>query len=270
MKFSFLSRQSAPVRYPGALFRFPIALIVAVFLVVYGEPETLLEFLQLPFFYDSLWGSLFITLVISEYIYICTKWLDFRYSWLGAFKKRIGIQFLICVIVPAALDYFLAGHYFGYHDKAVNMVEYLTYDFTVVVCFILLLNSYYLIVYLFKVRITEPKRKLPSLKPSASMTTSKTVAVIFAKDKASFAYAFDGEKMVWDKTLKESLNYLDATNYFLINRSEIIHRDSIESYTPGDSRTLKVVLTIPLKEESEFLVSQRRVVAFKRWYNYGL
>jgi hypothetical protein len=266
MKIYFLSRGKSPVHYPYVWLRFLFALPVAVFLIVYGEPESLWEFLHLPFFYDSLWGTYIITVIISEFIYVGTKWLDFEYGRVGLFKKRIALQFLVCVVLPAGVDYILAGHYFDVHERPANMVEFLVYDFTVVVCFILLLNAYYLIVFLYQLKTIAPKKRFRNQRPKEDLIAPETVAVIFADLKGNFTYDFKGQKASWNKTLKDTLTDLDSNVYFEINRSEIVHRASVIDHNPGGSRTLVLVMSIPLEKGVRFVVSQRRVAEFKRWY----
>lgn len=269
MKILFLSRDKAPVHYPFVWLRFVIALPVSVFLLMYGEPEGFWEFFELPFFYDSLWGTYLMTVVISEFIYVGTKWLDFRYRYATVFKKRILLQFLVCVLLPAALDYLLAGYYFGIHDHAKNMVEFLTYDYTVNVCFILLLNAYYLNVFLYQIKIPIPKQRLRNRRPTAVFIAPETIAVIFAQLKSNYTYDFTGKKESWNKTLKDTLPELDSHVYFQINRSDIVHRGSVIDHKSNDSRTLELVMKIPLEHGVRFVVSQRRVAEFKRWYEGG-
>ncbi|RYF19637.1 MAG: LytTR family transcriptional regulator [Flavobacteriales bacterium] len=269
MKILFLSRDKAPVHYPYVWLRFVIAVPVSVFLLIYGEPEGFWEFFELSFFYDSLWGSYLMTVIISEFIYVGTKWLDFRYRYTHLFKKRLLLQFLVCVLLPAALDYILAGYYFDIHEHEQNMVEFLTYDYTVAVCFILLLNAYYLNIFLYQTKTAIPKKRLRNRRPTEVFIAPETIAVIFAQLKSNYTYDFTGKKESWNKTLKDTLLELDSNVYFQINRSDIVHRASVIGHKAGDSRTLVLDMKIPVEQGVRFVVSQRRVAEFKRWYREG-
>lgn len=263
MKLSYLYQSADDIKYPGVLLRFPICLLISAYLVMYGEPEGFFEFLVLPHFYTALFPSFGITLIVSEIIYISTKVLDHYFVWTNNWYYRILLQFLMCVIIPVLIVCFWAKEYFIDKGVVIDQTNYLKYDITVVVCFILLLNCYYLINYLIKVKFEQQKKKLSNYHQAEHME----VAVIYIEQKISMAINFEGKYSTWPKTLKESLDSLPASDYFLINRSEIIHRDCIESYVPGDSRTLVISLKSYLKVEREFIVSQRKVTAFKQWYH---
>lgn len=262
MKFSNLYPKGA-VHYPGVLLRFPAALIVANYLVVYGEPERQLELIKYPFYYSALLWSGVITVAISEFIYLITKVLDYQYSWKERLERRTGAQFLLGVLIPICMVYGAVAFYFYESNALENYTNYMKFDFPIVMCFVLFLNGYYLIVYLYKIKIV--RKKIPN-RYEVKPITLTTVAVIFSEDGAIFAYTFEGVKISWPETIDKSMQLLGANDYFLINRSQLVHVSSVVEYLPHYSRTLKLVLIAQLPNEKEFIVSQRRSVAFKNWY----
>ncbi|RZJ91081.1 MAG: hypothetical protein EOO20_06190 [Chryseobacterium sp.] len=84
-----------------------------------------------------------------------------------------------------------------------------------------------------------------------------------------FTYDFSWEKAPWKKTLTETLEDIDPGIYFQINRSDIVHRESVIDHFEGTSRTLVLVMKIPLEKGVRFVVSQRRVAEFKWWFKEG-
>lgn len=265
MKFYSLYRFDGVVKYPGVLLRFPMSLIIANYLVMYGEPEGFFEFFSLPHYYTALLGSFAITLVVSELIFIGTKILDYRYAWLQHWYRRVALQTVVCILTPIVLVYFAASYYFKLHGLDIDETNYLTYDITVVVCFILLLNSYYLINYLLKVKVERKKQRISNYHVQEFLDSDQA-AVVYSDRKGCIAVSFNGAESVWTSSLKEVVSQLSSENYFLINRGDVVHRRNIIGYEPAESRTLKLTLRVETKRQQVFIVSQRRVADFKKWY----
>lgn len=265
MMFTYIYFNNGVVKYPGVLLRFPVCLLVANYLVMYGEPEGFFDFIFLPHYYTALFGSFVITLIVSEYIYICTKLLDFNYPWLKQWYRRVALQTAVCIFGPIVLVYFAAGYYFKINGVEIDQTNYLKYDIIVVVCFILLLNSYYLINYLLKVKFEKKKQRISNRHDQHSSDVNQ-IAIVYSERKGCIAITFDGKETVWTITLKEILVQLPSKDYFLINRGDVIHRSSIVGFEPAESRTLKLKLNVNVRRQQAFIVSQRKVSDFKVWY----
>lgn len=256
------------ISYPPIYYRVLFYLLAAHFLVSYGEPENLFQLLKLPFYYIALSGSLVIALITGEFVLWVTRYLDNTRPWFVSFSKRICLQLLWGVAVAILLTTILAAVYFKARGKNIMAEKYFTYDFAIVVCFILLLNSLYLIVVLVQNRRQLNRGRISNKeKPIAVAVNPYTdVVAIYPVGRGFIALLKNGESMIWTKTIEQSLSVLPQEEYFLINRSDIINRCIIAGYEPGESRRLKLVLRLPIAIPRVFVVSQRKAVEFKHWY----
>lgn len=265
MKLSIFATGAKSIKYPGILLRFPLALFIGNYLVVYGEPETFLEFLTIPNYYYALFASVTITLIVSEIIYQATKSLDVYLPWLKNWYSRLLAQFCICVILPIAIVYFTIKKYFLCYGIVIDQTNYLKYDISLVVCLIVLINAYYLITYLLAVKLDQQKQRISSYYSSHDLAKDK-IAIVYTDNKISMVMTFEGKKIIKTETLKEIFDALPFGEYFAINRSEVVHRDCIVGFEPSISRTLKLSLLVTARQNHEYIVSQRKVAAFKKWY----
>jgi hypothetical protein len=257
--------------YPSIYYRILFYLLFAHFIVAYGEPENFFELLKLPYYYVALMGSFVITMIISEYVLAVTKYLDVVYLRFSAFNKRLGLQIIWGIMATVILAVVLAALYFLFRGRNIVAEGYFRYDFTVVVCFILFLNAFYLILGLIQNRRYQYKTRIPNKeKPKDDAGRSALgIMAIYPTGRGFIAVLKNGELIIWTKTLEQSLNELPESEYFLINRSDIVSRSIIDGYKLGDSRRLKLILKEPLASGRVFIVSQRKAVEFKRWYKDG-
>jgi hypothetical protein len=257
--------------YPSIYYRILFYLLSAHFIIAYGEPESLFELLKLPYYYLALTGSFVIVLIISEYVFMVTKYLDVAYLRLTEYNKRIRLQIIWGIIATVLLTVILATLYFLLRGRNIIEEGYFRYDFTVVVSFILFLNAFYLIVGLMQNRRYQYKIRIPN-KETPKDDSDKSplnIIAIYPTGRGFIAVLKNGESMIWTKTVDQSLRELSEQEYFLINRSDIVNRNIIEGYKPEESRRLKLILKEPLATGRVFVVSQRKVVTFKRWYITG-
>ena len=256
--------------YPGLFIRLSICLIIAHFLVSFGENPNFFELLRLPYYYSALAGSFMITIVLSEFIYWMHLYLERYFSWRTKTKARILLQMVCGFISSTFLAVILAMIYFTLNHISIYAAGYFKYDFTVVICFIGLVNSYYVIVSLFDLKVLASRKNYSNAKLSLTEQVKReTPAVIFSEGKHNYVLQHDGHKFNWDKTIKESIAYLPLQDYFLVKRSIILHRGIISHYRPGESNTLKLFMHAPFAE-TNYYVSQRNAVAFKRWFEGGV
>lgn len=267
MPLLLLYNASGPVPYFKIQYRIFIALMVAHYLVVHGEPETIWQIFYMPYYYSGLLWSFTVTLIVGEFIYLGTKWLDLYVIWINHKIKRAILQGIVAGLLPIMLIYFLMAYYFLYFGGSNDFQQYLKFDFPIVVCFIIILNTYYFITYLLNFKFQEPKKNLSNdllKKPEPEMV--EDMAVVYAQERICFALTFSNELITFPKTLNECLAILAPEDYFLINRSKIVHFASIEDYTIHDSRTLLITLKPYLNLDRKLIVSQRKIVEFKKWY----
>lgn len=262
-----MSLTKSNIVYPAIYYRIPVFLFAAHYLVAYGEPEGFFTLLQLPYYYFAVLGSFIIALAVGESVLAITRYLDQKRPWRTDFNRRLILQLSLGLLPPLILAILLASAYFYIRGKHIVTSGYFRFDFTLVVGFVVILNLVYLAVAQLQGFRQPAKMHLSSKrKPSGISEENDEVVAIYTVGQGYMAVLKNGESMIWSKTLEQSLTELPEKTYFLINRSDIVSRYLIEGYELGDSRRLKLILKWPLPDNRNLMVSQRRVVMFKRWY----
>lgn len=252
--------------YPNFYARLIVCLIIAHFIVSFGEKPNFFELLRLRYYYPALAGSFIITIVLSEFIYLMHYHFDQYYSWRKEIKVRIIIQVICCFVFSGFFAVVLAMVYFKLNHMSISTAGYFKYDFTVVLCFIAMVNLFYVIISLFELKLLPIRNNFSNVRICVEEQAKReTPAVIFSEEKHCYALQFDGSKFNWSKSLKETMAELSRENYFRINRSIILHHDIISHYRPAESDRLRLFLKAPFVEV-EYYVSQRNTVDFKRWF----
>jgi len=256
------------IPYPTIYCRILVFLFAAHYLVAYGEPEGFFTLIQLPYYYYALIGSFIIAMAVGEFILAVTRHLDKIKPWATSFNARLWLQLLFGVMLTLLLAVLLAATYFYSRGKNIIEAGYFRYDFTLVIGFIVFLNLIYLVIAQMHRLRQFSKMRLPGkYKPITTHHTQTDVVAIYPVGQGYLAVLQNGESVIWSKTLEQSLSELPAAEYFLINRSDIVSRTIIAGFELGNSRRLKLILKCTLPHNRSLMVSQRRVVAFKRWYN---
>lgn len=252
--------------YPTFYFRAGVYLLIAHFLVAYGEEQNIFELLQLSYYYTALSGSIAITVLLGEFIYFTHHHFERYFTWQAHAGTRFLLQIGVGIFLSSGAAVLMAMVYFKLNHISIFETGYFKHDFTVVSCFITMLNAFYVIVSLYEYKILTPRKNLPNdRRPVQQQVEQESPMLIFSENKHCYYFKADGEKIHITKTLKEMRMKLASEDYFSINRSEIIHRSIIDYYMPAESNTLKLVMKVPFDAQN-YYVSQRNAVAFKRWF----
>jgi two-component system LytT family response regulator len=89
------------------------------------------------------------------------------------------------------------------------------------------------------------------------------IAFIHSENKTSHLYTRSGEMFILDQNMEELEDQLNPQLFFRANRQFIIAFGSIKSNHQHFNGKIKVLLTLPTKEE--ILVSRERAPEFKAW-----
>jgi hypothetical protein len=111
----------------------------------------IIEELQSPIFYIAFIVSFGVAMLLVTWVHYITISLDKQYSWLLFPVQRSFRQVVSGVIVPLFIDFALLSIYFYFLGSNIFENVFIKHDFPVIVCFVLLLNAYYLSFYLYKV-----------------------------------------------------------------------------------------------------------------------
>jgi DNA-binding LytR/AlgR family response regulator len=89
------------------------------------------------------------------------------------------------------------------------------------------------------------------------------IAFIHSENRTSHLYTKSGEMLILDQNMEELESQLNPQHFFRANRQFIISFSSIKSNHTHFNGKIKVLLTLPTKEE--VIVSRERAADFKAW-----
>lgn len=256
---------SGATRYPGYFSKITLAFIAAQLIVLYEEEHSFRAIFSNPYYYVALLASMGIALVIIQLVFWITRWLDYQFPWSRSYRLRLPRQFIFGLLLPLFPLLLLASAYFAYFEINILHTVYFKRYLQQIVWMLLTLNG--LLFYWWSIANKQkgiPKAMLTNLLPAPpTLAQHQDIACIFIEHKNYFAYRFDGEKIIWQDTLANSIALLDAYQFFLVNRSCIINRKAIVAVKVLTSKRTKLELS--LEKMAEVEVSQRENSAFKKW-----
>ena len=93
------------------------------------------------------------------------------------------------------------------------------------------------------------------------------VSFFYAEGRDVYLITKENKKFIIDYKLEDLQNLLDPKSFYRVNRSFIIHFESIQDIVVYSNSRLKIHL--PLETEKEVIVSRERVGDFKKWLEGG-
>jgi DNA-binding LytR/AlgR family response regulator len=91
------------------------------------------------------------------------------------------------------------------------------------------------------------------------------ISYVYSEDSITFLVTTDAKRHIYSKTIEALFSELDPKYFFQINRSQILHINSIKEIHPYLNQRMKVNLSANLKVSEEFIVSRNRMLDFKNW-----
>ncbi len=89
------------------------------------------------------------------------------------------------------------------------------------------------------------------------------IAFIHSENRTSHLYTKSGEMLILDQNMEELESQLNPQHFFRANRQFIISFNSIKSSHAHFNGKIKIILTLPTKEE--VIVSREKSADFKAW-----
>lgn len=86
----------------------------------------------------------------------------------------------------------------------------------------------------------------------------------YSEDSITFGVTSD-KRFIIEETLDDLFSTLDQTQFFKINRGQIVAKASIEKISPYFNHRVKLSMTNP--RDQEFIVSRPKTSEFKNWMN---
>ncbi|WP_158962525.1 LytR/AlgR family response regulator transcription factor [Myroides fluvii] len=97
-----------------------------------------------------------------------------------------------------------------------------------------------------------------------SIETSE-IAYLFASGKHLFLHTFQDERFIYDDTLKDVIEKLDAKTFFKINRSFIVNIHAIKEVIRHTSQKIELVLNVQSDDQYPIFVSKAHISNLKDW-----
>jgi len=91
------------------------------------------------------------------------------------------------------------------------------------------------------------------------------IAYVFASGKHLFLHTFKDERFIYDDTIKDIIEKLDAKIFFKINRSFIINIKAIKEVIRHNSQKVELVLTVQSEDQQNIFVSKAQIANLKEW-----
>jgi hypothetical protein len=276
-------------RYPND---FTIRLIGSVFgahiVAEFGGDGSWLQHLLTRKYYKEFGSTLIITLLLVEYIYRITCYLDKKADWHKAPVLRTGLQLLLGVLAPTLGAFLMAALYFGLHGKNIIDYNYHIYALPFIALLITLFNVYYYVRYLLAERAyykgIRPAVQETDVAIAAPWTVAEnkgnavfmvhTVTKSFPIDTTDIAYfyrdanhvflrPFDGEDFLLNQSLDQIENELGNSDFFRVARHVLISHSSLVDYRPLNFGKLAVTLNPPFREA--VTASKPLARSFRQW-----
>ena len=115
--------------------------------------------------------------------------------------------------------------------------------------------------------VVEPSRKRFMVKDGGAMVfvSMEEVAYFYSEDGISFLVNKNNKRYIVEMTLDAIEKDISTSDFFRINRGQIVSINSVEKIHPYFNHRLK--LEISGNSKLEFVVSRNRTSAFKAWVN---
>ena len=97
-----------------------------------------------------------------------------------------------------------------------------------------------------------------------SIETSE-IAYLFASGKHLFLHTFQGDRFIYDDTIKDVIAKLDARIFFKINRSFIVNIHAIKEVIRHNSQKIELVLNVQSEDQQNIFVSKAHIANLKDW-----
>lgn len=91
------------------------------------------------------------------------------------------------------------------------------------------------------------------------------IAYLFASGKHLFLHTFQDERFIYDDTLKDVIDKLEAKTFFKINRSFIVNIQAIKEVIRHNSQKIELVLNVQSEDQSPIFVSKAHITPLKDW-----
>lgn len=273
------------MRYNDLWFRIIISLLAAHFIVIYGVTDSFFDLLLDRVYYEALFGSFAIALVLVNGVYWITRKLDRKFDWNDRTLERAALQFLAGFAGPGLFAFFLAFIYFASVHTPILKTPYIRFDFPIILILLLLLNVYYLAHYFYlkwKMAtygdgngnrmngIISDGESAPVFmvnQGAKNIPTPIDNIAYFFRNEINMLRTFSGEDFVVSQSLDEIEAALSNEQFFRANRQVLVNRNACQHFESLPFNKLELFVEPTFNQQ--IVVSQKRNRALKEWLKAG-
>jgi len=104
------------------------------------------------------------------------------------------------------------------------------------------------------------------VKDGSGFIQIKISDLLYCYSEESITFGVVGNKRyIIDETIDQLFNSLDPSDFFKINRGQIVRKSSVQKIEPYFNHRVKLSVSTP--RDQEFIVSRQRTSDFKEWMN---
>lgn len=93
---------------------------------------------------------------------------------------------------------------------------------------------------------------------------TEEIALFYAEGRTVYLVTKENKKFILDYKLEDVSNLLEETNFYRVNRTFIVHINTIQDVIVYASNRLKI--TPKIRIDKEIIVSREKVSSFKKWF----
>jgi hypothetical protein len=278
------------IRYNDFWVKIIGSLIASEMIDSIGREESIFKRITHPYFYTDLLGGFVISLILWEIVRFVIYRLDKKYNWIDHPARRISLQFLLAIVLPAFLCFVFTLLFMKLvYNQDIFQTEWLYNEFYVVILVIVIINLVYFTWWLFKrwhalhglsvlAQDHENGSGLMNNRTSTSdiaaiITVTKAgknillpqgeITYVVLEGNYAFIKTLKGESFVTTYTLDELTKLLDPDSFFRVNRQIIVSRSACKAYQNIENGKISIDLSVDIK--TPVIVSQKRAKAFRNW-----
>ncbi|MNK11839.1 LytTr DNA-binding domain protein [compost metagenome] len=269
------------VRYNDLWFRIIASILVAHFIVMYGEEISIFEALLRPIYYIAMSGSILIAFLLISFVRFVYMKLDRKFDWRIEPVERAALQVLLGLVAPGLLAFLLAYAYFAIRGLRILKTYYLRFDYPIILVLLLLLNLYYLAYYFFaQMKIAERAvSSTPIITSESEEIVQHTfmvnqgaksipvpvndIAYFFHEGDYNFLRTFDAYDYNVAQSLDDLQQLLNPDHFYRANRQILVSRKACKEFETLPYNKLEL-LTTP-KYKLRIVISQKKSRIFKDW-----
>lgn len=237
------------------------------------------KLITLPSFYTDILFALVVTFMVGFYVQYLNNYLDKKLPWFDNLKKRLLRQLLLGVLAPLSISILFEAIYLRLINIPFLDSTILNVDLPLAFLFLLLVNLFYMVSYLYLNKKTEiivekiqdnsafPPKVIEYLTVQVGFVEKRldisNCALLMSTNKIVWVHTFSGDKYRLNGTLEEWEEKLKGDSFYRINRQCIACKYAIQSVEQTLTRKLKVNFVIPT---DDIYISKLNVASFRKWW----